>query len=111
MSPFNINVSHLISSKNLDTVWAQQQLPEHYTIIIAQDISAAHVAMALHQAPKTAHMAEVKVQSRGSVSYMGVYGTYPTYEAAQQALTSNAETMQSSGVIKTWSEIQQNIVE
>ena len=111
VNPEKTTESTPISSKNIDIVWAQQQLPGHYTIIISQDISAAHVAMALHQAPKTARMAEIKIQSRGSVMYLGVYGTYINYEAAQQALNIYTETMKSSGVIKTWSEIQNNIIE
>ena len=86
-------------------------MPGHYTILIAQDSSAAHVAMALHQTPKNARMAEVKVQSRGTVSYAGVYGTYATYAEAQQALSGGSESMKSSGSIKTWSEIQQNILD
>ena len=64
------------SSKSSDTIWVQEQSPTQYTLLIAADTSAAHVAMALQNAPKTARMAEVKTSSHGAINYLGVYGIF-----------------------------------
>ena len=98
------------SSKNVDTDWVQQQSPAQYTLLIANGTSAASVAMTLHNAPKSAHMAEVKTQNHGVINYLGVYGSYATYTEAQQAVIDLPESMQAGVTIKTWAEIQQSLV-
>ena len=97
------------SHTDVDKSWAEQQYPQHYTIELTSSDQAASVAQVLYQAPKQAHMAELKYQQQGKNYYKGVYGTYPTHEAAQKALNDLPQALKEHADIKTWSSIQQTI--
>lgn len=97
--------------KDLDRAWVNNQNPQSYTIEIMQGDNAARVASALQKAPKNEHMAEVKSQRGSKPYYTGLYGTYPSAEAAQQALSALPEDLKQSAGVKTWSSVQQNVSE
>lgn len=94
------------SFKIRDNSWVKSQNPQGYTIELATDEKAAPVASVLQQAPKNERMAEVKYQQGGKNYYKGVYGTYPSYQAAQQALNNLPENLKQNAGIKTWGSIQ-----
>ena len=97
--------------KDLDRAWVNNQPSQNYTIEIADGENAAHVAGSLQKAPKSEHMAEVKYQRGGKAYYKGLYGTYPSAEAAQQALSALPEDIKQNAGVKTWGSIQQGVSE
>lgn len=99
------------SSKDVDRTWVSSQNPQAYTIEIADDAKASHVASALQKAPKSEHSAEVQYQRNGQAAYKGLYGTYPSEEAAQQALSQLPSDIKQNASIKTWGNVQNNISE
>ena len=96
-------------AKDLDRTWVRSQNPQSYTIQIADDEKASHVASALQKAPKSERMAEVRYQRRGKPYYKGLYGSYPSAEAAQQALSTLPEDIRQSAGIQTWSSVQRDV--
>ncbi len=99
------------SPKDLDRAWVNKQNPQSYTIEIADDEKPARVAGALQKAPKSEHMAELKYQRDGKDYYKGLYGTYATPEAAQQALSALPDDVKQGAGVKTWGSVQQNVTE
>ena len=98
-----------ISPKNLDKSWVNSQNPMAYTIQIASDEQASRVASTLQKAPKSERMAEVKSQRNGKTNYIGLYGSYPSSEAAQQALNALPEDIKQGAGITSWGSVQQTI--
>lgn len=99
------------ASKDVDRSWVSSQNPQSYTIEIADGEKASQVAGKLQKAPKNERMAEVKYQRGGKAYYKGLYGSYPSYDAAQQALSALPEEVKQSAGIKAWGNIQNNISE
>ena len=99
------------SSKDIDRTWVSNQNPQGYTIEVADDQKASRVAGTLQKTPKNEHTAEVQYQRNGQVSYKGLYGTYPSQEAAEQALSKLPEDVKQNASVKTWSNVQNNISE
>ncbi len=97
--------------RDMDKNWVQTQNPQGYTIEIANDEKAAHVAGALQKAPKSERMAEVKYQNKGKAYYKGLYGSYDSQEAAQQALSALPDELKQEAGIKTWGSVQNNLSE
>jgi septal ring-binding cell division protein DamX len=91
------------TSKDSDKIWIDGQDPQGYTIAVTEDNKPAAVANTLLKIPKNERAAEVKSQ-RGS--YVGVYGSYPTREAAESKLKSLPEDIQQNAKIKNWQSIQ-----
>lgn len=92
-----------------DKEWVNSQNSQSYTIELADGEKASDVAKTLQKAPKSERMAEVRYQREGKAYYKGVYGTYPSYEAAQEAMKSlPAEVKQNAGV-KTWGSVQSGV--
>ena len=54
-------------------------------------------------------MAQVRYERDGKSYYKGLYGTYPTYEAAQQAQGSLPSSMKADSSIKSWSNVQNSV--
>lgn len=98
-------------SKNVDRTWVSGQNPQSYTIELADGEKASQVARQLQKAPKNERMAEVKYQRSGKAYYKGLYGTYPSYDAAQQALNALPEDVKQGAGIKNWGSIQNNLSE
>lgn len=92
--------------KQRDKGWVGKQNPQGYTIEISNSEKAADVAGTLQKAPRNEPSAEVKYQRDGKQYYKGVYGSYPTYEAAQQALNALPEDVKRNASVKTWGNIQ-----
>ena len=88
--------------KDVDRSWVSSQNPQGYTIELAEGDKAAQVAGVLYRAPKAERSAEVK-SKRG---YTGVYGSYPSYEAAQQTLNALPDDVKQRAAIKTWGSVQ-----
>ena len=99
------------SFKERDTVWISHQNPQGYTIEIAHGENAAEVASTLQKVPKSERTAEVKYQQDGKSYYKGIYGTYPSYEAAQQALSALPEDVKQNAGVKTWGNVQSSVTE
>lgn len=97
--------------KDMDRNWVSNQNPQGYTIEIANGEKAAHVAGVLQKAPKNERMAEVKYQSQGRAYYKGLYGSYESQEAAQQALNALPDEVKQGAGIKTWGSVQNNLSE
>ena len=94
------------SAKDMDKNWIKKQNPSSYTIELANDSKPARVAGVLYKAPKNERSAEVRTNSGG---YTGVYGTYPTYEAAMQKLNSLPEDVKKDAKIKSWGSVQSSV--
>ncbi|HBI22214.1 MAG TPA: SPOR domain-containing protein [Legionella sp.] len=99
------------SPKDRDRNWVSQQNRRGYTIEIANGEKAAHVAGALQKVPKSDRMAEVKYQSGGKAYYKGLYGSYDSQEAAQQALSALPDEVKQGAGVKTWESVQNNLSE
>ncbi|MFZ4077344.1 MAG: SPOR domain-containing protein [Legionellaceae bacterium] len=99
------------SFKDRDISWVSSQNPQGYTIELADGEQAAEVAGALQKAPKNERMAEVKYQNQGKAYYKGVYGSYPSFDAAQQALNSLPEDVKKSAGVKTWGSVQSSVTQ
>lgn len=100
-----------VSSKDVDRTWVNNQNPAGYTIEVADGDQAWQVAGSLQKTPKDAHSAEIKYQNNGKAHYKGVYGSYPNYDAANQALNALPEDVRQRASIKTWGSVQQSIHE
>lgn len=94
------------SSKDVDKSWVNSQNPESYTIEMADSDKASAVANVLYKAPKSERTAEIKTSND---HYKGLYGTYPTYEAAQEKLNSLPSDLKQNAGIKTWKQVQHDI--
>ncbi|MCP0913083.1 SPOR domain-containing protein [Legionella sp. 27cVA30] len=95
------------SHKDRDRDWVASQNPQGYTIELADDEKASLVAGKLVKAPKKNRMATVKYERGGRNYYKGLYGTYPSYEEAQEALNALPEDMKQGAQVKNWGSIQQ----
>lgn len=100
-----------VSAKDVDRTWVASQNPQGYTIEIADDEKAARVASSLQKTPKNEHAAEVKYQRNGQTAFKGLYGTYPSQEAAEQALNTLPADVKQNASIKTWGNVQNSINE
>lgn len=89
---------------DLDKEWVDQQHATGYTIELADGDKASLVANTLLRAPKQERRAEISYQRAGKTYYKGVYGTYPTKEAAEQALKTLPAGV--TGQIKPWGSVQ-----
>jgi septal ring-binding cell division protein DamX len=97
--------------KDVDKTWVSNQSSTGYTIELADDEKASHVAGVLQKAPKNERMAEVKYQRDGKAYYKGLYGTYPTQEAAEDALKALPDEVKQGAGIKNWGSVQQSVNE
>jgi septal ring-binding cell division protein DamX len=95
--------------RNVDKQWVNSQSAQSYTIEVADGEKPSQVANTLHKAPKDQRTAEVRYQREGKAYYKGLYGTYPTYEAAQQALSKLPADVKDKAGIKTWGTLQQDL--
>lgn len=95
-----------MASKDEDKRWVETQNPEGYTIEIAEDSKPAHVANTLQQTPKNEHSAEVKSQQG---SYLGLYGSYSSKEAAENKLNTLPENIKQNARVKNWRSVQKEI--
>lgn len=104
---YHIGPNHSpISHQNLDKAWINKQKPEDYTIELADGDKAAEVANTLYKAPKSDRVAEIKYQKDGKTYYKGLYGSYPSLEAAQQALSTLPDEVKQKAGVQTWSSVQ-----
>ncbi len=94
------------AAKNIDRNWVSSQSPQAYTIQLATDNKASRVASVLYKAPKQERSAEIKT-TQGT--YTGVYGTYPSYEAAEAKLKALPEDVKQSATITTWGQVQREL--
>lgn len=109
---YHVGASHSPTPHtNVDHEWVNSQSAQGYTIELADGDKASQVAGALQKAPKNERTAEVKYQREGKTYYKGLYGTYPSYEAAQQALGSLPTDLKQQAGIKKWSSVQSGINE
>lgn len=99
------------SHTDVDRSWVKSQNGQSYTIELADSDKASQVAGKLYKTPKNQRTAEVKYQRDGKTYYKGLYGTYPSYEAAQQALSALPEDVKQTADIKTWSAVQSGVGE
>nr|WP_229669351.1 SPOR domain-containing protein [Legionella impletisoli] len=93
-------------AKDRDRNWVQSQNPSNYTIELAEGDKASKVASKLVKAPKNDRRAQVKYEQNGTTRYKGVYGSYPSYEAAQQALKTLPEEVREGAKIESWGSVQ-----
>jgi septal ring-binding cell division protein DamX len=91
-----------------DREWVNNQT-NGYTIELASGDKASEVANTLFKAPKNQRTAEIKYQKDGKTYYRGVYGTYPTSEAAQEVLKSLPPDVAKDAGVKSWSNIQSSV--
>lgn len=109
--PIDVGPSrHPVSHKDLDKEWVSHQNAQSYTIELATGEKPADVAKTLYQAPKTDRTAQIKVQQQGRAYYKGVYGSFPTQEAAQQAMSTLPQDIKQNAQIQTWGSIQNGAV-
>lgn len=96
-------------AKDRDRNWVQSQNPGGYTIELATGSKASQVAGKLHKAPKSNRRAQVKYQQNGQAYYKGVYGSYSSYQAAQQALNNLPDDVRQGAQIKSWGSVQGDV--
>jgi len=94
------------SFKDREKSWVDRQSPQNYTIELDDNEKASEVAATLQKAPKDARKAEIKYERGGKKYYKGVYGTYPSYGAAQKALNELPEDLRKNAGVKTWGSVQ-----
>ncbi len=105
---YHLSMGNPEASKNVDKTWVSSQNAQAYTIELATDSKASKVASTLYKAPKQERSAEVKT-TQGT--YTGVYGTYPSYEAAQAKLNNLPEDIKQDAKITTWGQVQSHLGE
>lgn len=98
-------------AKDIDKRWVNEQNPQGYTILIADDERAATVAKKLYLLPKKDRMAEVKYQRNGKNYYQGVYGSYNSQQDAQAALDSLPPEIKQQAGVKAWNSVQSNLTD
>lgn len=91
---------------NLDSDWVNKQSPGSYTIELANSEKRTDVAKQLTDTPKLARTAQVKYQENGTTRYRGVYGTYPTRQAAEAALAKLPANVRQNASIHKWETVQ-----
>ena len=97
------------SHKDRDRSWVNQQHPGAYTIELADGDKASQVAGVLYKAPKKNRMAQVKYYRGGKTYYKGLYGSFPSYDAAQEALNTLPADIKQRANIRPWTSVQRNI--
>lgn len=108
--PETYHVSRLhgpTSAKHVDHQWVSTQQPDAYTIALAKSPEASQVANVLYTAPKRERSAEVKAGGQ----YMGVYGSYSNYEAAEQQLNGLPDALKGQAKIIRWQAVQRELDE
>ncbi|WP_133128017.1 SPOR domain-containing protein [Legionella nagasakiensis] len=105
VGPYHSPASH----KDRDRRWVVSQNPQGYTIELAHGEKASQVAGKLYKAPKNDRMAEIKYQQDGKTYYQGLYGSYSSYEAAQQALGALPDDLKQGASIKSWGNVQNKV--
>ncbi len=109
---YHVGVAHAPTPHtDRDKEWINSQNAQSYTIELADGEKASDVANTLYKAPKSERKAEVKYQRNGKEYYKGVYGTYPSYEAAQEALKTLPDEVKQNAGVKTWGSIQSSVHE
>jgi hypothetical protein len=98
-----------VSFKDQDKNWVNGQNPQNYTIELADDTKPSQVANKIYKAPKTERSAQVQYEQQGQARYRGLYGTYSSYEAAQQALSNLPTDLKEGARVKNWGTIQTHI--
>ncbi len=109
---YHVGTAHSPTShSDMDKTWVSRQNGQSYTIELGDGDKPSQVANTLFKAPKDERTAEIKYQREGKTYYKGVYGTYPNYEAAQQALSKLPADVKQNAGIKTWSSVQSGVSE
>ncbi len=104
---YHVGSEHSPASFNdREKSWVDRQSPQNYTIQLDDNEKASQVASTLQKAPKDARKAEIKYNRGGKKHYKGVYGTYSSYGAAQQALNALPEDLRKNAGVKTWGSVQ-----
>lgn len=96
-----------VSHKDMDKDWVGSQKAQNYTIEVTASDKASQVAETLAKTPKNERTAEIKYQSAGKTYYKGLYGSYPSYEAAQKALNELPNDVKQQAGVKSWSSVQE----
>lgn len=96
---------------DVDRTWVNSQNAKGYTIELSDGDKPADVAGTLQKAPKTERTAEIKYQQGGKTYYKGLYGTYPSYEDAQKAMSALPEDVKQKAGIKSWGTVQSGVGE
>ena len=95
-------------SKDVDAHWVNTQNPQGYTIELADGDKASEVANTMQKTPKSERTAELKYQHEGKTHYKGVYGSYPSRDAAEKALNALPPDVKQNAGITTWDRVQTN---
>lgn len=94
------------TAKEEDKNWVNEQNRNGYTIQVSKDTKPAPVASKLQQMPKNERSVEVRTQSG---SYIGLHGSYPSREAAEQQLNSLPPSVKENAKIKNWQTIKTEV--
>jgi len=99
------------SHASIDKDWVKQQNQTNYTIELSEGDKAYQVAKTLYKAPKDERMAQIKYLRNGKPYYRGLYGTYPSPEAAKKALNALPDEVKNHAEIKTWGTVTEGMDE
>lgn len=105
------STSSPLSHKNQDRSWIEGQNPRNYTIQLDENEKASAVANTLQRTPKNERMAEVGYQRGNKTHYKGLYGSYPSYEAAQSAMELLPADVKAGARVESWEKVHQSINE
>lgn len=104
---YHVSAYHApVKPKDVDQQWVGSQNANGYTIEVAEGDQPADVARTLLKVPKTERQAEIKYQQGDKTYYKGVYGSYPSKEAAESALQKLPDDVKPSARIKSWGSVQ-----
>ena len=107
---YHVGVNHSPTPHtDRDKEWVNSQNSQAFTIELADEEKASQVANTLYKAPKNERMGEVKYQRDGKTYYKGLYGSFPSYEAAQQALSALPSDVKQNAGIKKWASVQNGV--
>lgn len=95
-----------LTSKDEDKNWVNTQNRNGYTIEVSKDAKPASVANKLQQMPHNERNVEVRTQSG---SYIGLHGSYPNRETAEQQLNSLHPSVKDNAKIKKWQDVQNEV--
>jgi septal ring-binding cell division protein DamX len=102
-------VSNRQPAKDMDHQWIESQSAQAYTIVLSNSEHPSSVASALSQAPKNQRMAEIKYQKGNQTYYEGLYGSYASREAAEEAYNALPAELKSGANVAPWSAVQRQV--
>jgi hypothetical protein len=104
------NGSGPVPASERDIEWINQQQPGHYTIQMMTDTKREAVAKTLLKSPKAGgRAAEFEHRDGQQTEYTGVYGTFESRQAAEEAMSKLPDDLKHSAKVEQWQNVQTKV--